>query len=109
VGLQKFHAGEPFEFSNGAIGWRPGGEFDCLGPFAKVQNCPVRGARGGKRVTAYARNYADTFFSVPAICLLDGEPCQGFFAMDDGAIEFYPYDYERDKRPHLFTSEDPIL
>lgn len=107
MGLQKFRASDRFEFTNGAIGWRPGGGMDCLGPYAKVQNCPVRGT--DKRVTAYARNYADTFFSVPAICLLDGEPCKGFFTVDDGAIEFYPYDYERDKRPHLFTEEDPIL
>lgn len=40
---QKFAARERFEFANGAIGWRPGGPFDCLGPYAKVQNCPIDG------------------------------------------------------------------
>lgn len=36
-------ARERYNFSNGAIGWRPGGPFDCLGPYAKVQNCPIDG------------------------------------------------------------------
>ena len=40
---QKFLANERFEFSNGAVGWRPGGPFDCLGPYAKVENCPIEG------------------------------------------------------------------
>lgn len=61
----RFIAREPFHFANGAIGWRPGGPTDCLGPFAKVEQCPVQGYPD-LRVTAYATGYADTFFSVPA-------------------------------------------
>ena len=38
---QKFAAREPHTFSNGAVGWRPGGPMDCLGPYAKVTNCPI--------------------------------------------------------------------
>jgi hypothetical protein len=41
--MQKFAARESFAFTNDAIGWRPGGPFDCLGPYAKVTNCPIHG------------------------------------------------------------------
>ena len=87
---QKFIAREKFEFSNGAIGWRPGGPFDCLGPYAKVQNCPVRGI--DKRYTCYASGYANTVFSVPATTRIKGKHIGGFFVMDDGGVEFVPYD-----------------
>jgi hypothetical protein len=83
---QKFAARERYEFSNGAIGWRPGGPFDCLGPYAKVQNCPIAGT--SLRLTCYATNYADTYFSVPAETRHKGKRVIGYFSMDDGAIEF---------------------
>lgn len=84
---QKFAARERFEFSNGAIGWRPGGPFDCLGPYAKVQNCPIAGT--SLRLTCYATGYADTYFSVPAETRYKGKRVVGFFSIDDGAIEFH--------------------
>lgn len=54
MSLQKFYASprDTFTFSNGAIGHRSGGAFDCIGPYAKVRNCPVAGT--SLRVTAYA-------------------------------------------------------
>lgn len=85
---QKFAARERYEFSNGAIGWRPGGPFDCLGPYAKVQNCPIAGT--SLRLTCYATNYADTYFSVPAETRYKGKRVVGYFSMDEGAVEFRP-------------------
>jgi hypothetical protein len=85
---QVFIACEPFKFSNGATGWRPGGSFDCLGPYAKVQNCPVAGEP--RRYTCYATGYADTMFSVPACTRIRGKHIRGIFTMNDGAIEFTP-------------------
>lgn len=93
---QKFIARERVVFPNGAIGWRPGGPFDCLGPYAKVQNCPVRGA--ARRYTCYATGYADTFFSIPACVTIRGRRLRGFFTRDsDGAVEFVPMDSEKGK------------
>ena len=86
----KFQANEKFLFDNGAVGWRPGGPFDCLGPFAKVQNCPIDGT--DLRYTAYATGYADTFFSVPARCRVKGKWISGFFMTEDGGVKFVPYD-----------------
>lgn len=91
---QKFRANERFDFDNGAIGWRPGGMMDCLGPFAKVQDCPVvvRLENGEKRVvgryTCYASGYADTFFSIPASTRIKGKHIGGFFTSEDGGCEF---------------------
>ena len=67
MSMQKFWGRERFDFPNGAVGWRPGGPMDCLGPYAKVQNCPIMvdGVEVGRR-TCYATGYANTFFSVPA-------------------------------------------
>ena len=92
--MQKFAANEPYEFANGAIGWRPGGPMDCLGPYAKVENCPVAGT--SLRRTVYATGYADTFFSVPACCRVRGKRITGYLTQTSGAIEFVPYDKWRE-------------
>jgi hypothetical protein len=84
---QRFIARERFDYPNGAIGWRPGGPFDCLGPYAKVQHCPIAGT--DLRRTCYARGYADTYFSVPAETRVKGKRILGFFSLDDGAITFH--------------------
>lgn len=108
---QRFRARERFAFSNGAIGWRPGGPFDCVGPYAKVENCPLvvlvwfpypgkedatrypvgspgvglwRHVDSGERRTCYATGYADTFFSVPACTRLRGKHVRGYFTDDSG-------------------------
>lgn len=86
--MQIFAAREPFTFPNGAIGWRPGGPFDCLGPYAKVERCPIAGTTLTR--TCYATGYADTYFSVPAVCKVKGHRVKGYFTLDDGAIEFRP-------------------
>jgi hypothetical protein len=86
----KFAARTPFEFSNGATGWAPGGPMDCLGPFAKVQNCPIRDT--DLRRTAYATGYADTFFSIPAYTRVKGRYVGGYLTTDnDGGVEFVAY------------------
>ena len=87
--MQKFIATQKHLFKNNAIGWAPGGSFDCLGPYAKVQNCPIEGT--DKRYTCYATGYADTFFSVPACTRIKGKYVGGYFTMDEGAVVFKPY------------------
>lgn len=77
-----------FEFKNGAIGYRNGLPFDCLGPYAKVKNCPIQGT--DIRLTCYASSHADTFFSVPANTRYRGKHIKGFFTIEDGNIFFVP-------------------
>ena len=86
---QRFFATERTEFLNGAIGWRNDSPFDCLGPFAKVQNCPIQGTT--LRLTCYATNYADTYFSVPACTRHKGKYITGFFTLKDEECVFIPY------------------
>jgi hypothetical protein len=86
---QKFYASsDTFTWPNGAIGHRPGGPFDCLGPFAKVRNCPVDGT--DLRLTCYATGYADTFFSIPACTQHRGRYVGGFLTVEDGNVKFCP-------------------
>jgi hypothetical protein len=89
MGMQRFRASpsDSFTWGNGAIGYRPGGPFDCLGPYAKVVNCPIDGTN--LRRTCYATGYADTWFSVPAVCKVDGKRIVGYLGSDDkGDITF---------------------
>ena len=88
---QKFYASpsDTFTWPNGAVGHRPGGPFDCLGPYAKVFNCPL--GDSDYRVTAYATGYADTFFTVPACTRIRGKHVRGFFHIKDECIRFQPY------------------
>lgn len=85
---QRFAAREHFDFPNGARGWRPGGYFDCLGPWAKVERCPIDGT--ADRRTGYATGYPDTFFSVPARCQYKGRTVRGFFTLREGSPVFVP-------------------
>lgn len=41
--MQRFYANPHHTTAspNGAVGYSPGGPGDCLGPYAKVKNCPV--------------------------------------------------------------------
>lgn len=85
------HPTDTFTWPNGAVGHRPGGPFDCLGPYAKVVNCPVD-KHPELRVTAYATGYADTFFSVPAMFRRKGKRIRGFFTSRDDGLVFVPKD-----------------
>ena len=76
---------------------------DCLGPYAKVQNCPIKGT--DIRRTAYASGYADTFFSVPARTRYQGKIITGFFMHeDDGGVVFVPHTCEHHRLPMLATA-----
>lgn len=85
---QKFNVDKSTKFThtNGAIAYGPGGPFDCLGHWAKVQNCPIECEGlpfGSLRLTCYATGYADTFFSVPACTRYKGQHIGGYFTIRD--------------------------
>lgn len=91
------HPTDTFEWPNGAIGHRSGTTFDCLGPFAKVRHCPIAGT--DLKATCYATGYADTYFSIPASTRIRGRHVAGYFAIDDGNIEFRVMDRHKDRLP----------
>lgn len=85
---QVFYASpkDTFTWPNGAVGYRPGGPFDCLGPYAKVKNCPIHGTT--LRLTCYATGYADTYFSIPAVTRHKGKRVKGYFTWNGDNIVF---------------------
>lgn len=95
---QKFyaHPTDTCTWTNGAIGHRPGGSFDCLGPYAKVRECPIEAGSnpelpaipGGARRTAYATGYADSYFSLPARCSFGGRTLYGVLSLADEGPTF---------------------
>lgn len=92
-----------FIFPNGAIGHHSGnGSLDCLGPYAKVRNCPIEGT--SKRLTCYATSYADTVFSVPACTRSKGKHVKGYFTIKEDSMVFVVTNSHR----HLFKfTEQP--
>jgi hypothetical protein len=96
--MQRFRASDSVTYPNGAIGFRPGGPFDCLGPYAKVKNCPVEGFPG-LRLTAYAQGYANTYFSVPAATRYRGQRIKGYFTGREEGTVFVPFTREDWKLP----------
>ena len=75
---------------NGAVSFAPGGPNDCLGHFAKIQNCPIFGYP--MRLTCYATGYADTWFSVPACTRYRGKYVRGYFTRDENGPVFHVVD-----------------
>lgn len=96
---QVFYASKDDTFTspNGAVGYRPGGPMDCLGPYAKVKNCPIEGT--SVRLTCYASAYADTYFSIPANTRYRGKHVKGYFSPDDSGVKFCVMDSHK----HLFV------
>lgn len=89
-----------FTYPNGAVGYRSTATFDCLGPYAKVTNCPIMvNGKEVTRLTCYATGYADTYFSIPACTRRKGKHVRGYFSLDDGAIRFQVMDSHK----HLFA------
>lgn len=106
---QKFYADPKtrFTFPNGAVGYSPSVTGDTLGPFAKVENCPIAGTH--LRRTCYATAHHDSYFSVPACTRIDGRHIAGFFSTasggaGEGGILFTVMDRHKDRiRRHLET------
>ena len=94
---QKFYASptDTFVSPNGAIGHRIGGPFDCLGPYAKVRNCPIEGTN--LRLTCYATGYANTAFSIPACTQYKGRYVRGYFTNREDGTVFCVVDAHKDR------------
>jgi hypothetical protein len=100
--MQRFYASnDTFTWPNGAVGHRPGGPFDCLGPYAKVLNCPIEGTN--LRLACYAQGYSDTYFSLPAATRYRGQRIEGYFTRRDEGVVFVPMDSCR----HLLPASAP--
>lgn len=86
----KVDRSNPFCWHNGAVGFRPGGPFDPLGPYAIVKECPIRGVTF--RRAAYATGYAQDAWSVPACTRYKGRYIGGYLKLDDSGPVFVPHE-----------------
>jgi hypothetical protein len=89
---------------NGATSFAPGGPFDCLGPWAKVVDCPIQGTN--LRRTCYATAYADTFFSIPACTRVGGKYVGGYFTTTEEGPVFVPSAKHLDRIPERFRATE---
>jgi hypothetical protein len=85
MGMQKYRADVSRVQNDGAIVWSA----DWIGgrSLAKIENCRMN-ISGEPRVTAYATDDADTWFSIPAVCSYKGCRVRGYITRDDGELIF---------------------
>lgn len=67
--------------SDGATRWYADWQF---GPtLSKISNCRLANLVGNMRRTVTITGEADTFFSIPAYCMLQGKLVRGYITGDD--------------------------
>ena len=86
MGLQRYRADTASKQPDGATVWRTvwmGGR-----PLAKVENCRLADLAGDMRRTVYVTGEADTWFSQPAVCVIQGATVRGYVTSEDDNIVF---------------------
>ena len=79
--MQRYRADISETQSDGAIVWSArwiGGP-----SLAKIDNCRLANLEGEPRRTVYITGEPDTYFSIPAICKLQGCRVKGYVMVDD--------------------------
>jgi hypothetical protein len=78
--MQKYRADKATRQADGAIVWREwwGGE-----PLARINNCRIESMAGEMRRSVYVTGEADTWFSIPASCRIQGCYVRGYITSDD--------------------------
>lgn len=80
MGLQKYYAGFCQTQPDGAVYWYATGTCRTL---AMVENCRLVNMQGGMTRTVYPTGHADTWFSIPAVCVIDDCKVNGYITSDD--------------------------
>ena len=78
--MQKYRADTAAPQKDGAIVWRA----DWLGgpTVSKIVNCAIESMAGDMRRTVYVTGEPDTWFSIPAICKIQGCRIRGYITGD---------------------------
>ena len=85
--MQKYRADRSETQADGSIQWFA----DWIGgpTLSKIQNCRLENLQGDMRRTVYITGDADTYFSIPAVCKIQGCRVKGYVTFDDeGATVF---------------------
>lgn len=84
--MQKYRADVSEPQSDGAVIWSAkwmGGP-----SLAKIENCRLANLQGDMRRTVYITGEADTWFSIPAACKIQGCRVRGYVTSEDGILVF---------------------
>lgn len=81
--MQKYRADRSRAMPDGSVQWHA----EWLGgpTIAKIQNCRLDSLAGDMRRTVYATGEPDTFFSIPAVCKIQGCRVRGYLTPDEYA------------------------
>lgn len=86
--MQKYRADKSTKQNDGATVWCAvwmGGD-----SLAKIDNCRLAALQGDMRRTVYIIGEPDTFFSIPAVCRIQGCRVRGYVTGDaDGNLVFH--------------------
>jgi hypothetical protein len=84
--MQKYRADKSETQDDGAIVWRA--EWMGGRTLAKIENCRLITIAGDMRRTVYLTGEPDTYFSIPAVCKIQGARVTGYVTSDDGNLVF---------------------
>jgi hypothetical protein len=76
MSLQKYRADTARIQPDGAIRWYS--LWNCGPSLAKIENCRLENLVGDMRRTVYITSEADTWFSIPAVCVIAGKRIKGY-------------------------------
>lgn len=80
MGLQKYRADDATTQPDGATVWRSrwmGGT-----TLAMIENCRLESLAGDMRRTVYITGEPDTWFSIPAACIIAGKRINGYVTQE---------------------------
>lgn len=85
--LQKYRADVSRKQSDGAILWEA--QWQGGPSLSKIENCRLENLVGNMRRTVYITGQADTYFSIPAACVVGGKTVRGYVTSDDDGLSVF--------------------
>jgi hypothetical protein len=94
MSLQRYRADRATPQSDGAIRWYS--EWNYGPSLARIDNCRLENLVGNMRRTVYITGEADTWFSQPACCMVQGKRVNGYVTCetDTGDCLVFRHTYE---------------
>ena len=86
--MQRYRADKATPQSDGAVLWHS--EWNYGPSLARINNCRLENLVGNMRRSVYITGEADTYFSIPAVTLIQGCRVTGYVTDDgDGNLVFH--------------------
>lgn len=89
--MQVYRADVSFPNPDGSILWCAKTIFGTH--LAKIENCRLDSLEGNMRRTVYITGEANTYFSVPAVCMIQGCRVKGYVTHDSDDVLVFRHTY----------------